>query len=159
MLNPNVFCAETFNIFYIFGREKISTSPIRAPIKQRKFPIKHVENPIKHVEFSTCFVLHPLYGAKKEERTPCLGLFPLRYYKDNTFLREMQIALTFRNIPSNVKRRVLHKRGSPMYYITREPEATERHSFFNPAFLPFSGNVKVSFQGNVLHVACGSFNL
>ena len=36
-------------------------------------------------------------GQKKEERTPCLGLFPLRYYKDNIFFREMQIALTFRN--------------------------------------------------------------
>ena len=36
-------------------------------------------------------------GAKKEEKTPCLGLFPLRYYKDNIFFREMQIDLTFHN--------------------------------------------------------------
>ena len=31
------------------------------------------------------------------------GLSPLRCYKDNTFSREIQIALTFRNTPRNVK--------------------------------------------------------
>ena len=31
----------------------------------------------------------------------------------------------------------------------------KRYLFFNPAFLTFQGNVKVSFQGNILHVACG----
>ena len=31
----------------------------------------------------------------------------------------MQIVLTFRNNLRNVKRRVLHTRGSAMYYITR----------------------------------------
>ena len=58
-------------------------------------------------------------GQKKRRKTPCLGLSPLRQYKDNTFSREMQIALTFRNNPRNVKRRVLHKTGFAMYYITR----------------------------------------
>ena len=72
------FRAKNFNIFYIFGREKFSISAIRAPIKPRKFPIKPVENPQKHIEFPSSDVFLPLYGAKKEERTPCLGLFPLR---------------------------------------------------------------------------------
>ena len=58
-------------------------------------------------------------GAKKEEKTPCFGLFPHRYYKDNTFSREMQIELTFRNSLRNVKRRLLHTWGFVMYYITR----------------------------------------
>ncbi|MCI7613987.1 MAG: hypothetical protein MSS61_01350, partial [Bacteroidales bacterium] len=62
----------------IFGREKISISSSRAPIKPRKFPLKHLENPLKHIEFPTSDVFLPLYGAKKEERTPCLGLSPLR---------------------------------------------------------------------------------
>ncbi|MDY2915862.1 MAG: hypothetical protein SOU18_08245, partial [Alloprevotella sp.] len=66
------------NIFYIFGHEKISISSIRTPIKPRKFPQKHLENPQKHIEFSTSDVFLPLYGPKKEERTLCFGLFPLR---------------------------------------------------------------------------------
>ena len=78
MLNPNFFRAKTFNIFYIFGREKIPISSIRAPIKPRKFPQKHLENPQKHIEFSTSDVFLPLYRPKKEEKAPCLGLSPLR---------------------------------------------------------------------------------
>ena len=54
------FRAKTFNIFYIFGREKISISSIRAPIKPRKFPLKHLENPLKHIEFPTSDVFLPL---------------------------------------------------------------------------------------------------
>ncbi|MDY2916041.1 MAG: hypothetical protein SOU18_09205, partial [Alloprevotella sp.] len=69
---------ETFNIFYIFDREKFSISSIRAPIKPRKFPQKHLENPQKHIEFSTSDVFLPLYRPKKEEKAPCLGLSPLR---------------------------------------------------------------------------------
>ena len=78
MLNPNFFRAKTFNIFYVFGCEKFSTSSIRAPIKPRKFPQKHLENPQKHIEFSTSDVFLPLYRPKKEEKAPCLGLSPLR---------------------------------------------------------------------------------
>ncbi|MGM9696223.1 MAG: hypothetical protein ACI3X8_05055, partial [Alloprevotella sp.] len=100
-------------------REKFSTSSFRAPQKHLENPQKHLENPQKHIEFPTSDVFLPLYGPKKEERTLCLGLFPLRYYKDNTFSREKQIALTFRNNPRNVKRRVLHTRGVAMCYITR----------------------------------------
>ena len=70
MLNPNFFRAKTFNIFYIFGREKISTSAFRAPIKPRKFPLKHLENPQKHIEFPTSDVFLPLFWPKKEEKTP-----------------------------------------------------------------------------------------
>ena len=78
MLNPTIFRAKTFNIFYVFGREEIPTSSIRAPIKPRKFPQKHLENPEKHIEFSTSDVFLPLYRPKKEEKVPCLGLSPLR---------------------------------------------------------------------------------
>ncbi|MDY4874615.1 MAG: hypothetical protein SO133_07180, partial [Alloprevotella sp.] len=60
------------------GREKISISSIRAPIKPRKFPQKHLENPQKHLEFPTSDVFLPLYWAKKEEKALCLGLSPLR---------------------------------------------------------------------------------
>ncbi|MDY2914390.1 MAG: hypothetical protein SOU18_00555, partial [Alloprevotella sp.] len=56
--------------FYIFGREKFSTSSIRAPIKPRKFPQKHLENPQKHIEFPTSDVFLPLYGAKKRGKNP-----------------------------------------------------------------------------------------
>ena len=59
-VKSNFFRAKTFNIFYIFGREKISTSAFRAPIKPRKFPIKHLENPIKHLEIPTSDVFLPL---------------------------------------------------------------------------------------------------
>ena len=45
--------------------------------------------------------------------------FSSSLYKDTTFSAEIQIELTYRNTLSNVKRRVLHKRGSRMYYITR----------------------------------------
>ena len=69
-VKSNFFRAKTFNIFYIFGRKKISTSSIRAPIKPRKFPQKHLENPQKHIEFPTSDVFLPLYGAKKEEKKP-----------------------------------------------------------------------------------------
>ncbi|MDD6593981.1 MAG: hypothetical protein PUF09_07000, partial [Bacteroidales bacterium] len=62
-----------FNIFYIFGREKISISSIRAPIKPRKFPQKHLENPQKHIEFPTSDVFLPLYGAKKRGENPVFG--------------------------------------------------------------------------------------
>ena len=77
-LKSNFFRAKTFNIFYIFDREKFSTSSIRAPTKPRKFPQKHLENPQKHIEFSTSDVFLPLYRPKKEEKAPCLGLSPLR---------------------------------------------------------------------------------
>ena len=78
MLESNFFSAKNFNIFYDFGREKNPTSAIRSPIKPRKFPIKPRKFPIKHLENPRCFVLHPLYWAKKEEKVPCLGLSPLR---------------------------------------------------------------------------------
>ena len=103
MLKSNFFTAKNFNIFYDFGREKNPTSAIRSPIKHIKFPIKHLENPLKHLEIPICFVLHPLYWAKKEEKAPCLGRSPLRYYKDNTFFREIQIALTYRNTSEMLK--------------------------------------------------------
>ncbi|MCI6727905.1 MAG: hypothetical protein MR505_06095, partial [Bacteroidales bacterium] len=60
-VKSKLFSRENFNIFYIFGRKKISTSSIRAPIKPRKFPQKHLENPQKHIEFSTSDVFHALY--------------------------------------------------------------------------------------------------
>ena len=69
-VKTKLFRAKTFNIFYIFGREKISTSSIRAPIKPRKFPQKHLENPQKHIEFSTSDVFLPLYWAKKRGESP-----------------------------------------------------------------------------------------
>ncbi|MDD7232781.1 MAG: hypothetical protein PUH44_03850, partial [Bacteroidales bacterium] len=78
MLKSNFFSAKNFNIFYDFSREKNPTSAIRSPIKPRKFPIKPRKFPIKHLENPRCFVLHPLYWAKKEEKVPCLGLSPLR---------------------------------------------------------------------------------
>ena len=71
MLKSNFFSAKNFNIFYDFGREKNPTSAIRSPIKPRKFPIKPRKFPIKHLENPRCFVLHPLYWAKKEEKVPC----------------------------------------------------------------------------------------
>ena len=71
------FRAKKFNIFYIFGREKISISSFRAPIKPRKFPQKHLENPQKHLENSISDVFYALYWPKKEEKAPWLGLSPL----------------------------------------------------------------------------------
>ena len=55
----------------ISAARKNPTSAIRSPLK-------HLENPLKHLEIPRCFVLHPLYWAKKEEKAPCLGLSPLR---------------------------------------------------------------------------------
>ena len=69
-VKSDFFRSKTFNIFYIFGRKKISTSSIRAPIKPRKFPIKPVENPQKHIEFPTSDVFLPLFGAKKRGKNP-----------------------------------------------------------------------------------------
>ena len=69
-VKSDFFRAKTFNIFYIFGREKFSTSSIRAPIKPRKFPQKHLENPQKHIEFSTSYVFLPLYRPKKRGESP-----------------------------------------------------------------------------------------
>ena len=71
MLKSNFFSAKNFNIFYDFGREKNPTSAIRSPIKPRNFPIKPRNFPIKHLEIPRCFVLHPLYWPKKEEKVPC----------------------------------------------------------------------------------------
>ena len=45
----------------ISAAKNIPTSAIRSPIK-------HLDNPLKHIEFPICFVLHPLYWAKKEEK-------------------------------------------------------------------------------------------
>ena len=69
-VKSDFFRAKFFNIFYIFGREKISISSIRAPIKPRKFPLKHLEKPQKHIEFSTSDVFLPLYWAKKRGESP-----------------------------------------------------------------------------------------
>ena len=103
MLKSNFFSAKNFNIFYGFGRKKNPTSAIRSPIKPRKFPIKPRKFPLKHLEIPRCFVFHPLYWAKKKEKAPCLGLSPLRQYKDNTFFREIQITLTYRNTSEMLK--------------------------------------------------------
>ena len=96
MLKSNFFSAKNFNIFYGFGRKKNPTSAIRSPIKPKKFPLKHLEIP-------RCFVFHPLYWAKKKEKAPFLELSPLRQYKDNTFFREIQITLTYRNTSEMLK--------------------------------------------------------
>ena len=40
---------------------------------------------------------------KKWREPACNGLPPFSYYKDNTFSTEIQIVLTLRNTPSNVK--------------------------------------------------------
>ena len=64
------FCAKKFNIFYIFGREKFSTSSFRAPQKHLENPQKHLENPQKHIEFPTSDVFLPLYGPKKRGKNP-----------------------------------------------------------------------------------------
>ena len=63
------------------------------------------------------FLAH--FPQKKRRKPFVYGLSPLRQYKDNTFLREMQIHLTYRNSLRNVKRRVLHNLAFAMYYITR----------------------------------------
>ena len=78
MLKSNFFSAKNFNIFYDFSRKKNPTSAIRSPIKPRKFPIKPRKFPIKPRKFPTSDVFHALYWPKKEEKTPCLGLSPLR---------------------------------------------------------------------------------
>ena len=70
MLKSNFFSAKNFNIFYNFGRKKNPTSAIRSPIKPRKFPIKPRKFPLKHLEIPRCFVLHPLYWAKKRGESP-----------------------------------------------------------------------------------------
>ena len=119
MLNPNFFRAKTFNIFYIFGREKISTSSIRAPIKPRKFPQKHLENPQKHIEFSTSDVFLPLYRPKKRGKNPvfrALSSSLVQIY--NIFARNANCVNILKHF-GNVKRRLLHTRASAMYYITR----------------------------------------
>ena len=98
-------------------------------------------------------------GQKKEEKAPCLGLSPLRYYKDNTFSREMQVALTFRNTLRNVKRRVLHTRGFAMYYITRaEVGAPLRPSCRLPCAHRFNGceNNFVSVPNGMLRLLAGN---
>ncbi|MGM9695844.1 MAG: hypothetical protein ACI3X8_03105, partial [Alloprevotella sp.] len=64
------FRAKTFNIFYIFGREKFSTLSFRAPQKHLENPQKHLENPQKHIEFPTSDVFLPLYGPKKRGKNP-----------------------------------------------------------------------------------------
>ena len=51
------------------------------------------------------------------------GLSPLRCYKDNTFLREIQIALTFEYNSEMLKCSDLQQRGSAMCYITRRAES------------------------------------
>ena len=119
LLNPIFFAQKNFNIFYNSEPEKFSGRSPRAPSWPEKIPPKPEKNFISEVNFSISEVEAPDFQAKKEERTPCLGLFPLRQYKDNIFFCEMQIALTVRNTLRNVKRRVLHTRGFAMCYITR----------------------------------------
>ena len=43
------------------------------------------------------------FSAKKEERTQHVRVLSSSLYKDTTICREIQIALTFRNTPRNVK--------------------------------------------------------
>ena len=45
------------------------------------------------------------------------GLSPLRCYKDNTFSREIQIALTFEYKSEMLKCSDLQQRASPVYYL------------------------------------------
>ena len=61
----------------------------------------------------------PFSGQKKRREPQCLGLSPLRYYKDNTFSTETQIALTFRNTLQLLKYSDLQQTGSGVLYITR----------------------------------------
>ena len=101
---------------------EVSISSIRAPTWPEKNPLKQVEIFLRHVDFPTCFVKQPIFALflqKKEEKTQCLQALSSSLYKYTTFFAEIQIALTFRNSPRNVKRRVLHKRASGMCYITR----------------------------------------
>ena len=56
-----------------------------------------------------------------------MGLSPRRYYKDNIFSREIQIALTLEYKSEMLKCSDLQQRGSAMFYITRRaPKASIR---------------------------------
>ena len=60
------------------------------------------------------------YMGQKKRRKPLVwGSLLFASTKIINFSREMQIALTFRNVLRNVKRRVLHTLGLWMCYITR----------------------------------------
>ena len=78
-------------------------------------------------------VFSAIFVWKKRRKPFVYGLSPLRYYKDNTFLREMQIHLTYCNTLRNVKRRVLHTWGLAMCYITRRPAGSGSEPPFRPA--------------------------
>ena len=80
-----------------------STSAIIATTCPRKLKEKPRKKIISEVFFPISEVKQPISWHKKR-RKPCVyGLSPLCYYKDNTFSREIQIPLTFRNTWATVK--------------------------------------------------------
>ena len=95
--------SKNFNIFYDFGPEKFSERQPRAPTQPEKNPISEKKIFISEVKIRTSEVENLEIEAKKRREPPVYGLSPLRCYKDTIFSREMQIALTFRNTPPNVK--------------------------------------------------------
>ena len=97
-----------------------STSAIIATTCPRNFLITPRKKIISEVFFSISEVKQPISGHKKR-RKPCVyGLSPLCYYKDNTFSRETQILLTFRNTVQLLKCSDLQQTGMELYYLTRQ---------------------------------------
>ena len=80
----------------IFGER-----PPRAPIALRKKPLATRNFPPATRKIFISEVKWPLFWTKKAERTRCWWALSASLYKDTTFCREKQIALTFRNTPSD----------------------------------------------------------
>ena len=90
-----------------------------APTKAPKNRISEEKIFISEVNFRISEVKKPLFWQKKRREPFVYGLSPLRCYKDNTFSREMQIALTFEYKSEMLKCSDLQQTGSNLYYITR----------------------------------------
>ena len=76
-----------------------ATSAENLPTLLRKYPQTPRKKFLRNVEISISEVKNAFFSPKKRRNPACLGLSPLRWYKDNTFSAEIQIALTLRNTP------------------------------------------------------------
>ena len=104
MLKCNFFRSKNFNIFYDSGPEKILyNAAVRSYLAQKNSYLAR-KNFYLGDKFSYLRGRKPWFWGKKKEKTQPWRVLSSSLYKDTTFFAEIQIALTFRNKPSNVKK-------------------------------------------------------
>ena len=99
MLIPTFFCAINFNIFYNWRAEKNAGKARARSNCNEKFSARTEKFSARNEKFFYLKEKIAVVLGKKRGENPLAWALSSSLYKDTSFFREKQIALTFRNTP------------------------------------------------------------